>query len=352
VTAVSVSIAMATYNGEKFLEPQLASIRAQTRQPMEMVVCDDASADETVGVLEEFATRAPFEVRLVRNEVRLGWAENFMSAARLCRGDVIAWCDQDDVWMPEKLARCLEEFERDPAVVMVVHSRQIGNWVNRGKPVSRGPRRREVYTSASLPIKIGARGNATVVSRRVLEIGDALAPTLPGVFERFRSHDMWTSILAGAVGKVVLIPDVLVQYRQHHGQAAGEEEVRRTEAERVSTSAARSQSEYEGDLERLANRAFYRASVLARLAAQLDGVQPGSGRGALDRSGVWRRQGEMFQRRLELWRQRPVSVRAAACLIRGIASGDYGRRQRDRLGSRSCMRDLWHVADFRGRRST
>ena len=343
---------MATYNGEGFLEPQLVSIRAQTRQPMEMVVCDDGSADETVGMVEEFATRAPFEVRLVRNEVRLGWAENFMSAARLCRGDVIAWSDQDDVWMPEKLGRCLEEFERDPAVVMVVHSRQIGDWVRRGKPVTRGPRRREVHTPASLPIKIGARGNATVVSRRVLEIGDALATTLPGVFEKFRSHDTWTCILAGAVGKVVLIPDALVQYRQHHGQVEGEEEVLRTQAERVRISAARSRSDYEGDLERLITTAFFRASVFAHLAAQLDGIELGSGRGALDRSGVWRRQGEMFQRRLELWSQRPTSARAAACLIHSIASGDYGRRTRGSLGLRSCLRDLWHVADVFGRRST
>jgi glycosyltransferase involved in cell wall biosynthesis len=342
---------MATYNGGAFLGPQLASILAQTRQPTEVVVCDDCSTDGTVGLVEEFAARAPFEVRVVRNPQRLGWAENFLSAGRLCRGDVIAWCDQDDVWMPEKLARCLEEFERDPGVVQVVHSRQIGDLTRRGKPVVRGPRRRAVHTPATLPSKIGARGNATVVSRRVLDIGDALAVTVPGVFRRFRSHDMWASFVAGAVGKVVLIPDVLVKYRLHHDQARGEEELPVTEGDRIRKSAARPQSEYESELESQAERAFFRANLLAQLAAQLDGSEPGSGDGALERSRLLRLQGEVFERRLELWRQRPGSARAAARFIHDVASGDYGRRERGGLGLRSFGRDLWHVADVVGRRS-
>ncbi len=342
---------MATYNGARFLEPQLASIGAQTTPPAEMVVCDDGSDDETVEIVERFGTQSPFEVRLVRNAVRLGFGQNFLKAARLCRGDLIAWSDQDDVWMPEKLARCREEFEKDRDVLLVVHSRQIGEWVRpgwvrRGKPVIRGVRRREVHTPTTLPFWISAPGYACVVSRRVLEIGDALATTLPGVFGRFSGHDTWTTFLAAAIGKVVLIPDVLVQYRQHHEQLAGAPPPQ-TRASRVRKSAERSQL----DVEPQVTRAFFRASLLTHLAAQLDDTEAGLGRGAVHRGDMWRRHGEVLQRRLELWRQRPVSTPAAACFIRGIASGDYGRRDRGGLGLSSFTRDLWRVADVVRRRS-
>jgi Glycosyl transferase family 2 len=344
---------MATYNGASYLEPQLASIAAQTRQPTEMVVCDDGSSDETVEIVERFAGQSAFEVRVVRNPVRLGFGANFLKAARLCRSDVIAWSDQDDLWMPGKLARCLDEFEQDPDVLLVVHSRQIGDfvkpgWVRRGRPLVRGVRRRKLHTPTSLPFWISAPGYACVVSRRVVEIGDTLATTVPGAIERFSGHDTWTSFLAGASGKVVLIPDVLVRYRQHHGQLAGAPPPK-SRATRAKTSAARSLSAIEVDLEAQVPSAIFRASLLAALAAQLDDAEAGSGRGALHRSEMWRRHGEALARRLDLWRHRTGSIGAVACLVRSAACADYRRRDRGGLGLPSFARDLWRAIDVRER---
>ena len=383
--ARSASVAMATYNGAGFLEAQLASIAAQTRKPAELVVCDDGSDDGTVEIVERFGREAPFEVRLIRNEQQLGFGENFMKAARHCRGDVIAWCDQDDVWMPEKLARCLQEFEQDPDVLLLVHSTQIGVGTSGGKPLVAGPlskyrswrrerrilRRRSVYTPASLPLEVSSWGHSCIVSRRVLEIGDTLATTLPGIFDEFSGHDTWTVFLATAAGKVVLLPDVLVQYRQHGTQVAGAV-VAPTLATRVARSATRPQSTVVDRLEAYATRAFFRASVLTQLAVVLDdaagigrdagslraaleaqvvaGREVGFGRGALDRAAMWRRHGEVLGRRLELWRQRSP-LKAAACLIRNTASRHYGRADRGGLGLRLFARDLWRVAQIAGRRS-
>jgi Glycosyl transferase family 2 len=383
--ARSVSVVMATYNGAGFLEGQLASIAAQTRTPDELVVCDDGSSDGTVEIVERFARQAPFEVQLIRNEQQLGYGENFMKAARSSRGDVIAWSDQDDVWMPEKLARCLAVFEQDPDVLLVVHSTQIGDGTSGGKPRVAGPlaryrsrrrelrilRRRSVYTPASLPLEVNSWGHSCVVSRRVLEVGDTLAATIPGIFGQFSGHDTWTLFLATAAGKVVLLPDVLVQYRQHGTQVAGAG-AQRTLGTRVAQSAARPQSAVLDGIEARATRAFFRASVLAQLAALLDseaglgrdagsfraaldtrvaaGREVGFGSGAVDRAGMWRRHGEVLARRLELWRQRSP-WRAAACLVRNTASRDYGRADRGGLGLRLFARDLWRVAQIAGRRS-
>jgi glycosyltransferase involved in cell wall biosynthesis len=99
-----ISIAMATYNGERFLEEQLRTLGEQVKLPDEVVVCDDGSTDRTLEILVQFAERAPFRVRLVINDQRLGWRENFLKAASLCTSDYIAFCDQDDVWLPDKLS--------------------------------------------------------------------------------------------------------------------------------------------------------------------------------------------------------------------------------------------------------
>src|ERR1700760_33370 len=95
---------MATYNGGKYLGEQLRSLAEQTVLPDELVICDDQSSDSTAAVVESFAASSPFPVRFIRNEQRLGYYENFMKAAGLCTSEYIAFCDQDDVWLSEKLA--------------------------------------------------------------------------------------------------------------------------------------------------------------------------------------------------------------------------------------------------------
>jgi len=103
MTNVPISIAMATYNGESFLAEQLDNLAKQTLKPLELVVCDDGSTDDTVAILEGFAALAPFPVSIHRNGTRLGHTENFLKAANLCSGKWIGFCDQDDVWLPNKL---------------------------------------------------------------------------------------------------------------------------------------------------------------------------------------------------------------------------------------------------------
>src|ERR1700730_3732237 len=80
-----ISVALCTYNGERFLGRQLASMQQQTRLPDELVVCDDCSTDSTIGILNEFATSAGFPVRIIRNEQNLGFVANFEQAIRLCQ---------------------------------------------------------------------------------------------------------------------------------------------------------------------------------------------------------------------------------------------------------------------------
>lgn len=117
---LTVSIALCTFNGERFLREQLVSYAAQTVLPDEVVVCDDGSTDGTLEILEEWAETVPFEVRIFRNEQNLGYAQNFGKAVSLCTGDIIFLSDQDDVWMPEKIERMVRVFEEAPEIVLAV----------------------------------------------------------------------------------------------------------------------------------------------------------------------------------------------------------------------------------------
>ncbi len=116
----TASIALITFNGAKYLQEQLDSLAKQTVLPDELVVCDDCSTDATMEILHRFAETAPFSVRIFQNEKNLGWSANFHKAFFLCENEVTFFCDQDDIWLPEKLEKMLSVFEREPEVGMVL----------------------------------------------------------------------------------------------------------------------------------------------------------------------------------------------------------------------------------------
>src|SRR5689334_10550643 len=102
---MKISVAMCTYNGEKYLPQQLDSIAAQTRSPDEMIICDDGSTDKSPEICKEFAAKASFTVKVQINQWKLGIGKNFEQATAMCNGDIIAFSDQDDIWNAQKLER-------------------------------------------------------------------------------------------------------------------------------------------------------------------------------------------------------------------------------------------------------
>ena len=121
---ISVSVAMATYNGQHNIRRQLDSLAAQKHVPAELIVTDDRSDDDTLAIIEAFAKTAPFPVNVYRNETRLGYRANFMRAASLCRSELIAFCDQDDFWYPHKIAVSVKPFG-DPEVLLAYHNADV-----------------------------------------------------------------------------------------------------------------------------------------------------------------------------------------------------------------------------------
>ena len=116
---LSVSIVIAAYNGEQFIGEQLRSLFAQTYQPSEILIGDDSENDLTCKAIENVISEAVCPVRIIRNEQRKGCSENFSSLAAAAEGDIIFFCDQDDVWLPEKIEKLVKELEAHPDIPVV-----------------------------------------------------------------------------------------------------------------------------------------------------------------------------------------------------------------------------------------
>jgi glycosyltransferase involved in cell wall biosynthesis len=214
---------MCTYNGARFLPEQLESFVTQTRRPDELVVCDDRSTDDTPGIVARFAERAPFPVTLHVNATNLGMRANFEQAMRKCGGDVVFLADQDDIWLPEKLARFAAVFESRPDIGMVFCDAHIieQDGTRRGDthwqvchvdPRKRDMLRRGEAFDAFLRHPWAA--SATMAIRR--ELLDVVLP-----LSEHWMHDAWIALVAASVSRVVAIEEPLNLYRQHATQAIG-----------------------------------------------------------------------------------------------------------------------------------
>ena len=98
-----ISVAMCTYNGEKYIQEQLESIIYQSVPPDEIVICDDCSNDATLEIVKDILNSYDGIVQLVSNKHNLGYRKNFEKAISLCHGDIIFLSDQDDVWSSNKI---------------------------------------------------------------------------------------------------------------------------------------------------------------------------------------------------------------------------------------------------------
>lgn len=118
-----ISVAMATYNGEKYIAEQLKSICNQTRKTDEIIIVDDCSEDNTAGIVQKYMYQHPeCNIRFFANEKNLGYKKNFCKAISLCSGDILFLCDQDDIWQDNKVEVLTEILETHEEVSLVSSS--------------------------------------------------------------------------------------------------------------------------------------------------------------------------------------------------------------------------------------
>lgn len=200
-----ISVALCTYNGERYLREQLESLLAQTYSNMEIVAVDDGSTDGTVELLREYARRDP-RIRVFVNSCNLGFVRNFEHAISLCNGSLIAPCDQDDIWLHHKL-RMLANYIGGHSMAFcdseLIDAQGRGLGVN----MSRFWAMQDLNDPAALVLSNCVSGHAMLFRR---ELVDGQPPLPIDIF-----HDWWLAIRAAARNGVAYCPQPLVRYRQH-----------------------------------------------------------------------------------------------------------------------------------------
>ncbi len=220
---MEVSVAMATCNGAAYLGEQLASIATQRRPPDELVICDDASRDDTAEIVRRFAASVPFSVRFEVNARVRGVAGNFSKAVAACRGDWIVLADQDDVWMPQKIESLLAAalqvrncgFVFSDAVLVDECRRALGCRLWQSVGFSRS-QQQKVNCGRALDVllKRNVATGATMMLRA--EHRDVMLPV-----DAHWVHDGWFALLLAAVSQGVAVAEPLIEYRQHARQQIG-----------------------------------------------------------------------------------------------------------------------------------
>ncbi len=220
---LSCTVAMCTYNGSQFLEEQLFSLTKQTRLPDELVVCDDDSNDRTFQILEDFAKTAPFPVKISRNSKNLGYIKNFEKCTLLTSGDVVFFCDQDDIWMPDKIEKIMHVFEVRPDVGLVLNNNSFIDAHNhpicvreKGLGMTKLPREKlahelkEHSTLFFITKQPGSWSGCCMAYRR--KWNDLITPFITQI-----PHDCWCLHCLGICANVVYLDEKLNQYRRHAG---------------------------------------------------------------------------------------------------------------------------------------
>ena len=225
-TRPSISVALCTHNGERFIVDQVRSILRQTEPPTQIVLSDDASTDATVELVQrEVADHLgePVELVVLRNAPALGVTANFEQAVAACTGDLIALSDQDDVWLADRVEVIVDAFDLDPGLSLLFSDAQLVDGA--GEPLRdtlfqsirfTAGEQREVHAGEALTtlLRRNVVTGATVMFRRTL-LDDALP------FPASWVHDEWLAVVAAIVGRIDFLPAQLIEYRQHGGNQIG-----------------------------------------------------------------------------------------------------------------------------------
>ncbi len=221
---MKTSVALCTYNGEKFLKQQIDSILNQTVKVDEIVVCDDQSTDATVSILNSYKEKHPDIFKIHLNEKNLRSVKNFEKAISLCENEIIFLCDQDDVWTPEKVEVYHNYFQNHPEI-KVVASNGFGIDEN-GKLLDvitiwdvigfLRAKKMELNFYDILNFSGNFATGATMAIKK-----EFLPKTLPFPIAKGFHHDEWLALVAAKEQKFDFIHDKTFYYRKHDNQQVG-----------------------------------------------------------------------------------------------------------------------------------
>lgn len=230
-----VTILMATHNGAEFLPDQMDSIAGQTHGNWRLLVGDDGSKDATLALLETFKGKFPHGQVTIHAGPMRGATANFLDLLDQTSADdgLLAFCDQDDVWLSEKLERAVAQLGRQDGPVLYACRAIIADAAAIGDQVSAMPKR--ALSLAHALAENVLTGNSMVMNpsaAQLLRDGLRKSPNRDAIEAGF--HDWWAyQVIASAKGTVILDPVPGLRYRQHGRNLVGSGQARGQSAARI-----------------------------------------------------------------------------------------------------------------------
>jgi glycosyltransferase involved in cell wall biosynthesis len=217
-----VSIVVATYNGEQYIEEQLNALLKQTYPNLEIIISDDCSKDNTVPLLERYAQQYT-NIRIVKNTTNLGYISNFENGCKYASGEYLSLCDQDDVWEPEKTTVLMNAIGDAPLIysdsLMVTEALE---------PIRRHSDLKQLATFDN-PLYFATdncvAGHAMIIRK------DVVFSAMPFPLEM--PHDLWLAFNATLQGPVKYYDEAFVLWRQHSNNITGLKKSRKAEEEKT-----------------------------------------------------------------------------------------------------------------------
>ena len=229
-SAIKISVAMCTYNGEKYIAHQLQSILNQTVPVDEIIVCDDNSSDRTTSVIQEIQASSNVDIKLIVNQPNIGISANFTKAIGLCTGDIIFLSDQDDIWLPEKVATTMVWFESHPECEVVFSNGYFMDG-NEASFTHRTMFEAAAFTpKAQKAFEMGFQLEAFLKNNRATGAAMAFRRRFVPCFtieqtatirNRKPLHDEMIALAAACKNQLGFITQPLIRYRVHTEQEAG-----------------------------------------------------------------------------------------------------------------------------------
>jgi len=223
-----VSVLLATYNGEKYIAGQIESLLFQTFRDFKLFIRDDRSTDSTYSIITKFASENPGRISAEQNEINTGGTKhNFLKMMIDHKDDYIMLCDQDDVWLPDKIEKSLKMIKtledkhgRDTPLLVHTDLKVVNDDLDViSSSYEKMSNKDFRKTSLNSTVTMNNAAGCTIIYNRAL---GNLIRAKPGFIVM---HDWWLTLTAAAFGKIGVISEPTVLYRQHDDNSKGAKKV-------------------------------------------------------------------------------------------------------------------------------
>ncbi|MDD5063408.1 MAG: glycosyltransferase family 2 protein [Phycisphaerae bacterium] len=225
-----IKILLATYNGQEYLAEQIDSILTQSNQDWQLLIRDDGSDDDTVRIIEGYANRLPDKIGLIKdNEGRLGANLNFGKLLQYADAEYIMFCDQDDVWLPNKIEMALnamkaaEQVYPDKPILIHTDLKVIDS--ERNTIADSMWIYQKIFPEAGNDLnRVMAQNVVTGCTMMINKKARAVSIPVP---DEAIMYDWWLALNVCRHGKIIYLSIPSVLYRQHSGNQVGAKKARK-----------------------------------------------------------------------------------------------------------------------------